>query len=265
MRRYGFTLIELMVVMAVVSVLMGVLMPVLARARQQGRSIVCLSNLRQLAIAAQVYVNNNDGYYPIAYRKKFLDSISIFYCWDFTTIKYWDTGEIKVVPGLLWEGRTIEKIQQCPSFKGSPNWLDDPYTGYNYNTSYIGHGQMESITEPAMAVAVKKPGECALFGDGEYGGISEKFCERRANKFMRAPWPNKGDASFSGRKAGTQGYRHCGKTNVVFCDGHAQSWSQRYIETDPLDKAILEKYNNDSRNEVKVGFLSADNSMYDLE
>lgn len=264
MRRDGFTLIELMVVMAVLSVLMAILMPVLARARQQGQSIVCLSNLRQLAIAAQVYVNNNDGYYPIAYRNKLTDSATISYCWDFTTIKSWDTGQIKVIPGILWEGRTTEKIQQCPSYKGSSNWLKDPYTGYNYNTSYIGHGDRESIIEPAMAVAVKKPSECALFGDGEYGEVNGKY-ERKANKFMRAPWPNKGDESFFGRWAGTQGYRHCGRTNVAFCDGHAQSWSQRYVETDPLIKKAIEAYNNDPRNKVKIGFLSADNSMYDLE
>jgi prepilin-type N-terminal cleavage/methylation domain-containing protein/prepilin-type processing-associated H-X9-DG protein len=255
MQKKGFTLIELLVVMSVISVLMAVLVPVLARARQQGEAVMCLSNLRQLAIASQVYINENDGYYPIAYIYKPTDSVFICYAWDFISIKNWKTGEQKVTAGLLWQGTTIEKIQQCPSFKGSHNWFADPYTGYNYNTSYIGHGSGESIVMPAKAIQVKRPGNCALFGDGEYAG--------GANKFMRAPWPSQGDAQFSGRFAGTQGYRHCGKTNVAFCDGHAQSWAELYTKTDPIGKANLEQYNKN--HEIKIGFLSPDNSTYDLK
>lgn len=248
MRNKGFTLIELLVVISVVAVLMAILLPVLGRARQQGKAIMCLSNLRQLAIASQVYINNNDGCYPIAYMYKFTDSMFIYYAWDFTSIKNWDTLEQKVIPGLLWQGETIEKIQQCPSFKGSDNWLADPYTGYNYNTSYIGHGQGESIVLPTMAIMVKRPSQCALFGDGQYAG--------GANKFMRAPWPSEGDAAFFGRVAGTQGYRHCGKTNVAYCDG----------STRPVDEC----YKNTDISEVPniapgTGFLSSDNSAYDLK
>ena len=209
---------------------------------------MCLSNLRQLATAAQAYVNNNDGYYPIAYMYESTGSVFIYYAWDFTSIKDWSTLEEKVIPGLLWQGDTIEKIQQCPSYKGEHNWLADPYTGYNYNTSYIGHGQMESIAIPALAVMVKKPSECALFGDGEYWG--------GANKFMRAPWPNPGDANFFGRSAGTQGYRHCGRTNVAYCDGSARAVKECYKETDPADVGNIAP---------GTGFLSPDNSAYDLE
>lgn len=158
---------------------MAILMPALARTRQQGRTIVCLSNLRQMVIASQIYVNNNDGFYPIAYMNNFTGSMSIFYAWDFTSIKNWDTLEQEVIPGLLWEGETIEKVQQCPSFKGNHNWLADPYTGYNYNTSFIGHGQLESCVTPARAETVRKPSQCALFGDGQW--------KDGANKFMRYP------------------------------------------------------------------------------
>ena len=96
-----------------------------------------------------------------------------------------------VIPGLLWEGRTSLQIQQCPSFTGSANWLTDPYTGYNYNTSYIGHGQDESIPDPAKSSDVRHPAKTVLFGDGQYAA--------GADKFMRAPLPNPGDADFSGR------------------------------------------------------------------
>lgn len=248
MRSKGFTLIELLVVISVVALLMAILMPVLARARQQGKAAACLSNLRQMAIASQMYVNNNDGYYPIAYMHELTDSMFISYAWDFTTIKNWYTLEQKVIPGLLWQGDIIEKIQQCPSFKGSHNWFADPYTGYNYNTSYIGHGQLESIVTPARTVMVRKPSECALFGDGQWAG--------GANKFMRAPWPSEGDAAFFGRATGTQGYRHCGKTNVAYCDGHARAVSERHSDTDIAEVRNIAP---------GTGFLSRDNSAYDLK
>jgi prepilin-type N-terminal cleavage/methylation domain-containing protein/prepilin-type processing-associated H-X9-DG protein len=248
MRSRAFTLIELLVVISVVAGLMAVLVPALAKARQQGKSVSCLSNLRQLAIASQVYVSNNDGYYPIAYMYQYTYPVFISYAWDFTTIKNWDTLEQKVIPGLLWEGKTIEEVQQCPSFKGSSTWLADPYTGYNYNTSYIGHGQLESIVTPAMAVMVKRPGRCALFGDGQWSG--------GANKFMRAPWPSEGDEGFSGRYAGTQGYRHCGKTNVVYCDGHTATVKDCFKNIDVAEVDNIAP---------GTGFLSLDNSAYDLE
>jgi len=248
MRKRAFTLIELLVVMSVTSLLMAVLMPVLAAARKQSKTILCLSNLRQLAIAADVYTHDNDGYYPVAYTYKVSDAAAISYAWDFTTIKDWSRNEEAVIPGLLWQGQTIEKIQQCPSFTGAHNWLSDPYTGYNYNTSYIGHGQVESIETPAKADQVIKPGNCALFGDGGYAS--------GANKFMRAPWPNPGDLSFNDRYAGTQDYRHLGATNVAYCDGSVKSVRTRYTETDKWSKDKIAQ---------GTGFLSPDNAAYDLK
>ena len=248
MRRKGLTLIELLVVISVISLLMAMLMPVLAMTRRRGKTVLCLSNLRQLAIAAHMYADNNNGYYPIAYMSEFTDPVFVAYAWDFTTIKDWSNGQGKVIPGLLWQGTTIEKIQQCPSFRGAHNWYSDPCTGYNYNTSYIGHGQGESIVAPTKAVAVKRPSQCALFGDGQWAG--------GANKFMRAPWPSEGDAAFFGRAMGTQGYRHCGRTNVVYCDGGARSTRELYRETDSAEVDNIAP---------GTGFLSPDNSAYDVE
>ncbi|MCK4905200.1 prepilin-type N-terminal cleavage/methylation domain-containing protein [bacterium] len=254
-KRKAFTLVELLVVMTIIAVLSSLLLPALIKTREMARRVVCLSNLRQIHIAAKVYANSYDGYYPPAYwfdppplsfydRPRFCTT----YAWDFTTITDTVTGEKQVIPGILWQEAGDMKIQQCPSFTGAANWLSDPYTGYNYNTSYIGHGYLESIPEPARTTDVKSPSTCALFGDGEYGG--------GANKFMRAPWPNPGDANFSnaGRYAGTQGYRHMGYTNVVYCDGHAESVRECYSETSKKEKVA-----------PGTGFLSPDNSAYDLK
>lgn len=255
MSKKAFTLIELLVVIAVISILMAVLVPAMARARQQGKSIVCLNNLRQMCIATTAYNQIFDGHYPIAYYNKDTPTGQIKYCWDFTVID--DSGDISIEPGLLWQGQTIEKIQQCPSFKDSSNTQYDPYTGYNYNTSYIGHGQSENISKPAKANEVIKPTNCALFGDGQWS--------EGANKFMRAPLRSPGDRTFNGRYAGTQGYRHGGKTNVGWCDGHAASWEEIHTNIEPPHQEhLITEYNRDNRNN-KIGFLSTNNSVYDLE
>ena len=60
-KRSGFTLIELLVVIAIIAVLIAILMPALHRAREQGRRIVCLSNLKTLTMAWIMYADENDG------------------------------------------------------------------------------------------------------------------------------------------------------------------------------------------------------------
>jgi prepilin-type N-terminal cleavage/methylation domain-containing protein/prepilin-type processing-associated H-X9-DG protein len=66
-RKPAFTLVELLVVLAILTVLLALLMPTISRARRQARSVICLSNLRQLGVAFQVYVNNNKGKSFIGY------------------------------------------------------------------------------------------------------------------------------------------------------------------------------------------------------
>jgi len=238
-QRCGFTLIELLVVIAIIGILASLLLPSLANAKEYSRRVKCISNLRQMGIAAQVYVDNNRNYYPIAYYGMVENEIPILYAWDLTTI-----DSSRVVPGLLWEGFSNTQIQQCPSFNGAANWLDDPYTGYNYNTSYIGHGEGEDVVLPAKANEIQHPVQTAIFGDGQYSA--------GANKFMRAPWPAPADLSFHGRAAGTQGFRHVKRTCVAFCDGHAESMSKRYTNNANASQLVASD----------TGFISPDNSLY---
>ncbi len=63
MHRRGFTLIELLVVIAVIALLIGLLLPALAGARRQGIAIRCLSNIRQLELAHNGYIENNREYF----------------------------------------------------------------------------------------------------------------------------------------------------------------------------------------------------------
>ena len=277
LRRHdpGFTLIEVLVVVAIVALLISILLPSLQHARRQAQGAVCLSNLRQMILAAHSYTTAYAGRYPI-----YADTVTvpdfeftnydrkIDYAWDYTRIEDTTTGITLLRPGLLWQGQTNEEIHQCPSFTGSANWADDPYTGYNYNTSYVGTFQKKKIrsvgpdgtvvqswkvtVKPARVEDIHSPAGCAVFGDGQYSG--------GANKFMRSPWGFEEGARDSwfmvGRGAGTQGFRHLGKTNVAFADGHAQSWIKRFTETYESEKTFIGEGN---------GFLSSNNNLYDLK
>ena len=61
-KRPGFTLIELLVVIAIIAILASLLLPVLARARDKGKTAKCMSNLRQLGMAAMLYDEDNQVY-----------------------------------------------------------------------------------------------------------------------------------------------------------------------------------------------------------
>ena len=247
MARRAFTLVELLVVIGIIALLVGILLPTLNRAREAAKGIACLSNLRQMAVAAQAYVGENRGFCPPAT----VSDATGDYGWDFAKLA---SPPGKVVPGLLWRSTDPLRIQQCPSFEGKSNSPGDPYTGYNYNTSYVGHLALETLPydpvappRPIKAASVRHPTRTALFGDGQWSG--------GADKFMRAPFSNAGDVLFTGRYAGTQGYRHLKKTNVAYCDGHAESVGD--VFTDNADGA--------SHVARGTGFLSADNSAYSID
>ncbi|MEM9110187.1 MAG: prepilin-type N-terminal cleavage/methylation domain-containing protein [Planctomycetota bacterium] len=250
--RSAFTLIELLVVISIIALLIAILLPALGAARESARSIQCLSNLRQFAIAATSYAADENGSLPLSFDYSEFPTRTLH--WDFET----DLATFEVKPGLMWRGRTDPMVHQCPSFEGaSATLVPEPHTGYNYNTSYLG-GFINNSAAPVFSSAriesVLSPSATVMFGDGEWAG--------GANKSMRAPLSLAGDpdgpqdyaAGFVGREAGTQGYRHQGATNIAHVDGHAESWQDRFMAGD-LTGAVADG----------TGFLSEDNSLYDLE
>ncbi|MFM2082001.1 MAG: hypothetical protein RL380_692, partial [Verrucomicrobiota bacterium] len=65
--RRAFTLIELLVVIAIIAILAALLLPAISKAKEQGRSAACLSNLRQIGLALQMFTQDNENKMPVMY------------------------------------------------------------------------------------------------------------------------------------------------------------------------------------------------------
>lgn len=233
--RHGFTLMELMAVTAVIGVLLALSASAWKSSFDAARDAACRNNLRQMISGAFIVAAGRDGEWMDSYERDMA------------------TGRTRTWEWSLWELGANFHVQQCPSFRGPAMWESDKFTGYNYNSSYVGGrllrraGTLLPGSLPSARTAeILRPHECAIFGDGEY--------ESGANKFMRSPFPGRLDPDASLALAGTQGFRHRGRANVAFADGHVASLSNRYVATAAPGAPAR-----------GCGFLSPDNRLYDLE
>lgn len=102
-RRKGFTLIEILIVIAIIAILVGILLPALGNARKVAQKTKCMSNMRQITMASIVYAQNyKDQIWPAAYWAD-LDG-------DATTLPF--------TPGLLFDYvNYADFVVECPTNK----------------------------------------------------------------------------------------------------------------------------------------------------
>ena len=115
-RRGGFTLIELLVVIAIIAILAAMLFPVFARARESARKIQCLSNIKNIALAMQMYLGDYDRFPPGEHRQ---DVANYFEQWGCSVdnVKVYGTNPFLKWPVILDEYIKNRDVWGCPSAK----------------------------------------------------------------------------------------------------------------------------------------------------
>jgi prepilin-type N-terminal cleavage/methylation domain-containing protein len=176
-QRKAFTLIELLVVVFILSVLMGILLPVMGKVRRQAKTVLVVSNQRQIVIAINYYAFDNDGMYPdsvatvgsgsnwgwqeptmltacrarhpmllrsmSAYLRKYIEEASITFCPNapekYTYLQEaWDTGEDWDNPETFWP---TDPVSGTYCFYWN-------YTGYLEDREFLFEGPRSSAGGP---------------------------------------------------------------------------------------------------------------------
>jgi len=132
-RRRGFTLIELLVVIAIIAILAAMLFPVFARARESARKIQCLSNVKNIATAVQMYLTDYDRFPPNNKDKEFLDWLDEQGgggCIPYGYGRYNGANPYLRWPVILDEYVKNRDVWQCPSVQhvSSAGWIVPQYT-----------------------------------------------------------------------------------------------------------------------------------------
>jgi prepilin-type N-terminal cleavage/methylation domain-containing protein/prepilin-type processing-associated H-X9-DG protein len=98
LRSGGFTLIELLVVVAILGILAALLFPVFSQARERARRTSCLSNLKQIGLGVQMYVQDHDGRVPICNDNTTPSTADDNGYWWVTLHKYTKNDQVFVCP-----------------------------------------------------------------------------------------------------------------------------------------------------------------------
>ncbi|MGE5612265.1 MAG: type II secretion system protein [Bacillota bacterium] len=122
-RRHAFTLVELLVVVAIIAILIAVLLPALRRAQESGKRVLCMNNHRQLIMAVRSYANDWKDVLPFVNS----NNSEISGGWRGPGWLYWRSkmkdpnawAEDDLKEGALWKYLRNLKIYRCP-FEPSP-------------------------------------------------------------------------------------------------------------------------------------------------
>ena len=204
----AFTLIELLVVIAIIALLVSILLPSLNRAKELARKVICLSNMRNIALASSLYANEYDGWIPVY--------------WQFDKAA---SGTYKVYMGGWSHSGKLHrygylddfKVLWCPSVSGGYG------LEYNMDRTWIKAADGDYLI-PEVA--------CTLRSSYQYRGA---FCYKE-NQPAATGSSGICIAMEMFRSSGSEYSWHGGGYNVVFIDGSADWHSD-------TDDVLLDYYN----------------------
>ncbi len=199
--RSAFTLIELLVVIAIIAILAAILFPVFAKAREKARQTSCLSNLKQLALSALMYVQDYDECFPMSIYPSAIGVISFYH----ECMPYCKNGQIMECPSEK-NALLLADMSTYLAAAGGLAAINIEGTGYMFNYAVFEDGPNNPISlanHPVVGLAeIPYPSETYMCGDGNLVGADD------ANvKIFDSPIVG----------------RHNETANVSFVDGHAKA------------------------------------------
>lgn len=141
--RTGFTLVELLVVIGIIALLISVLLPALQSARKQANTLKCLSSLRQIGTAYEMYANENKGYWPSA-RDRVQASTDNWHSWTDLIERYMVKGKLDPKYDNYYavgnaNRRRNSVLWGCPEWTKSIDWDSNAGASSGENV-YTGYG-----------------------------------------------------------------------------------------------------------------------------
>jgi len=226
----AFTLIELLVVIAIIAILAAILFPVFAQAKVAAKKISCLSNVKQMATAAQLYLADYDDNYPIAGLNEpsgFAFSNQIY--WYFGLIHI-SAGAAQLQPqrGLLYPYQKSGPIVNCPDGSnikpgsgGAPFTIDVNGAPLGYDKNVLITSSQTTPTTPygpfPNATSWDDVANSILIADAGFAGKTSSF------NGLALPRNLSNGLARTCSTANMQG-RHGGVANVAMQDSHAKSF-----------------------------------------
>ena len=161
LKRRGFTLIELMVVISIITILLGILLPVMNRVRQSGTQTVCLGNMRQITFACISYARENEDQLPFCNWGDPNNTGVYGHGWMFSSSQFrtgypatsdlngsWGSPHMPldgVTTGVLWPYIHNLTVYHCPEaqqeFFSGTEWM----SSYLCNGAQCGYGAVTNL------------------------------------------------------------------------------------------------------------------------